>query len=426
MANNISEQSKTSVLDTAFRRLHEAHRHWHHAQTNYFDPEEFRMAMQSCIQTLRTVTFMLQAGKGKLPGFDEWYAQKQEAMRSDEILRWLITARNHIEKAGDLVTYSKMTAKVLASYHDNLEIAAVEGELFDSIGALFRKVPTCYLMGQVFEHGVLRIERRWVANTLSSHELLDAIAHAYTLLSQVLADACAHWSLMAWDAPRLHGEKVKEPLGECLSCMRERPEIIESCFSLKDGARIEVTKRTVTWNDADKPMIIERYGPFVSAATPPSNLLEHVRTIFDQARRVLKKDGHHVPIVFFFKENLLVHLLELHYENRASKYLLMREVAEVVRQIQADAVIHIGEAWTAKASQLGPFQYPVDVPSRGECLIVMGCTHSIGISIEAEITRSEENLNVGNSVESIGSQADMFAPVIKVWNELNANKDKLQ
>lgn len=416
-----NDQPNSSVLDTAFRRLHEAHRHWHAAQENYFDPEEFRMAMQACIQTLRTVTFMLQSSKRSLEGFDAWYEPQQAKMRADSILRWLIEARNHIEKAGDLATYSQMTAKVIASYHDQLEVTAVEGDLFDNVAALLARVPRCYLVGQVFEHGALRVERRWVANTLPDRELLDALAHAYTALSQVILEACERWALTPWQAPQIHDNSVIGAFGERPRCMSDRPEIVEALISLKDGSPLSIVRKTVEFDEEDKAAIKDRYGPIERPTVPPSNLTQHARALFEQARRVMKKDKHHISIVFLFRENRPVHMMQLEYRDRAAKYLLMRDVAEIVHQKKADAIIHIGEAWTAKFDPAHPFRYAAEVPERRECLILMGSTKEAGITMEAEIKRVDSGVKLGKTNEIIGPPPEMFAPVLKVWNDQNAS-----
>lgn len=405
-----------SVLDTAFKRLHEAHRHWHSAQESYFDPEEFRMSMQACIQTLRTVTFMLQASKRSLEGFDEWYVPQQEKMRSDSILRWLIEARNHIEKAGDLATYSQMTAKVIASYHDQLEVTGVEGDLFDSIVTLLGKVPPCYLVGQVFEHGILRVERRWVANTLPTHELLDALAHAYTELSRVIADAREHWSLTPWSPPKIHDSEVDLEQGEHPSCMSDRPEIIEAMISLKEGVPVHFVRKVVKHDETKVAAVVERYGLGERPTVQPTTLVEQAKMLFAHARRVMKTDGYHVPAVFLFKDGNLVHMMQLMYHDRAAKYMLMRNVAEIVRQKKANAIIHIGEAWTTQMDPAHPFQYPSDAPNRREILHLMASTKDQSLSMEAEITRPDGNVELGETIESTGRHPDMFSPILKVWS----------
>jgi hypothetical protein len=55
------------------QRLADAHRLWHQAEAAYFDPDGFRLAIQNAIQTLRSVTFILQNHKAIIPNFAEWY-----------------------------------------------------------------------------------------------------------------------------------------------------------------------------------------------------------------------------------------------------------------------------------------------------------------------------------------------------------------
>ena len=47
------------------QRLADAHRLWHQAEAAYFEPDGFRLAIQTAIQTLRTVTFILQKQKAR-------------------------------------------------------------------------------------------------------------------------------------------------------------------------------------------------------------------------------------------------------------------------------------------------------------------------------------------------------------------------
>ena len=52
-------------------------------KNNYFDPEVFRLKLNNCIQTLRTVTFILQKNRSVFSEFDSWYKQWQDKMRND-------------------------------------------------------------------------------------------------------------------------------------------------------------------------------------------------------------------------------------------------------------------------------------------------------------------------------------------------------
>ncbi|MFJ2781268.1 hypothetical protein [Kitasatospora sp. NPDC087315] len=60
-------------MPNAHRRLMDCHAQWHRLHEVYFDPHEFRLTMNSLVQNLRNVTWLLQKQKAQLVGFDEWY-----------------------------------------------------------------------------------------------------------------------------------------------------------------------------------------------------------------------------------------------------------------------------------------------------------------------------------------------------------------
>jgi hypothetical protein len=171
------------------RRLEDLHRQWHVADDAYFDPEGFRVAIQTAIQTLRTVTFILQSNKALIPDFDAWYAGWQKKMGDDPLMVWMRDARNKIEKQGDLEAHSTIRAQIIASYLDEGPRIDVPAKLADAPVQLLKSIPASALGEHIWKNGVLRIERRWVENTLPEYELLDAVAIAYGRVAQVLADA---------------------------------------------------------------------------------------------------------------------------------------------------------------------------------------------------------------------------------------------
>ena len=103
----------TCPLAAVDQRLADAHKLWHQAEAAYFDPDGFRLAVQNAIQSLRSVTFILQNHKAVIPNFTQWYGdyvdetrgkrgEWQNRLRADPLMRWMVEARNKIEKRGDL------------------------------------------------------------------------------------------------------------------------------------------------------------------------------------------------------------------------------------------------------------------------------------------------------------------------------------
>ncbi len=144
-------------LSAVDRRLDDAHRLWHQAERAYFDPEEFRVAIQGAIQTLRTVTFILQKNKAVIPDFDAWYDPWQERLKGDVLMRWMVEARNKIEKQGDLEAQSIVRAEVIASHLNEGPRIEVPAHLFDGVKKIFRMVPRGALGNHIVRTGLLPV-----------------------------------------------------------------------------------------------------------------------------------------------------------------------------------------------------------------------------------------------------------------------------
>ena len=167
----------TCPLAAVDQRLADAHQLWHQAEAAYFDPGGFRLAAQNTIQTLRTVTFILQRHKAIIPDFADWYgdAEKktpgewQRRLMSDPLMRWMVDARNRIEKQGDLESKSIVRAEIVASYLEEGSRIEVPAHLSDTVRKLLRNIPNTALGEHIRRNGMLRIQRRWVENTLPDY-----------------------------------------------------------------------------------------------------------------------------------------------------------------------------------------------------------------------------------------------------------------
>lgn len=416
--------TSTCPLAAVHQRMEDAHRLWHQALESYFDPEAFRVALQGCIQTLRTVTWLLQNNKRDIPQFDVWYPCWQEKMRTDQVMRWLVTARNKIEKQGDLATFSMVHARVVASYFDEGPEIQVKAELFDDATVLFKKIPRDFLERQVIEHGVLQIERRWVDSELSAWELMDALSHVYGQLSILIDDAHRQLGILPTILVDTSSGAIrrfpprKDHLGGRLPCMVMTGEVRTASFSLKTGNALSFTEQACKADAESMKTAKERYGPALPEhpSRASDSFKDLARWSFQMARHVFQIDGHHVPLFIFVQENKPISMMEGHAHDRAEKYLLMRRVAAEVRRLGADAVIAINEAWTASPDPDDPFKYPVDMPDRGELLLLCACSRAGEMfQIRAEITRTEGAPALGETAEQDGGALFMFAPVLEVW-----------
>lgn len=237
-------------LSAVDRRLADVHRQWHEAERGYFDPETFRISIQAAIQTLRTVTFIVQSNKRLFADFDPWYESWQNRLRADHLMRWMVDARNKIEKQGDLEAHSFVRAEIMASYYEEGPRMEVPAELFQSPVELISGIPTGALQNHVFKDGILRIQRRWVENSLPEYELLDAVAIAYGKVAQLVADAHRQLGLeplstMVGDIDRTEGDESR---GGRLPCMIGHDDARSHHVWLATGQPMEIDRKSVEFD----------------------------------------------------------------------------------------------------------------------------------------------------------------------------------
>ena len=402
------------------RRLEDAHQHWHRAEQAYFNPEHFRVAIQTAIQTLRTVTFILQNKKQAIPKFEAWYGVWQEKLRADTLMRWMVEARNKIEKQGDLEVHSFVRAEIVASYLNEGPSVEVPAHLFDDPLVLIKGIPPGDLSEHIVRHGALRIQRRWVENTLPDYELLDAVAIGYGRIAQLVHDAHRQMGLEVPATTNVGtGQRYEDGAREGrLPCMIGHADARSLDVSLADGRRIEFehVKRKIDRADAKK--LIEHYGDVHKGIFGPKNANEEeiAASLFRTARKVFLKDGYHESIFFLFRKRKLVHLLGIRPEDQAQKYLLMRTVAHEVTKHDADTVIGLAEVWMAPPDTVKPYERAGDSPARKEALVATLVTkHEDPIQFIATIHRDAKSLTLGETHVVRDLAVFSCAPVYEAW-----------
>src|SRR5882762_6430675 len=87
------------------RRLAAAHLLWHQALEHYHDSDAFLANLNSTIEALRNVTFVLQKEQ-TVPDFENWYKKWQPCLKEDAAAKWLKEARNTVVHRGELESHS--------------------------------------------------------------------------------------------------------------------------------------------------------------------------------------------------------------------------------------------------------------------------------------------------------------------------------
>jgi hypothetical protein len=403
------------------QRLDDLHRLWHQANDAYFDPDAFRVSIQSAIQTMRSVTFILQKNKATIPDFEGWYRQWQERLGADPLMVWMRDARNTIEKEGDLDAHSMVRAEIIASYLDNGPSIEVPANLWDAPLRLVKSIPPGAVSDHLRKEGIVRIQRRWVESTLPNYELLDAVAIAYGRLSLLVGDAHHQLGLPTHKAAHAAADNAY-PEGERdgrLPCMIGHADSRALDVWLATGAPLEfeIVKPEVDLKEG--PKLEARYGLKASEMYGASNAAEdRLRSLFAAARTMFEKDEYHVTIAFLLRDGKPVVIQEDCPGEHGHKNVMMRGLAHEVAKNGADAAIQISEAWSAPADISKPMMRAVESPNRSEVLIGTVVSKAAEpLDLVAQIKRGGKAVTLEPTVEVKGGAHFAFAPIYEAWGK---------
>ncbi len=406
-------------LEPVHKRLEDLHRQWHAAGAAYFDPEAFRVAIQTAIQTSRTVSFILQSNKRSFSDFDAWYGSWQEKFKADPLMRWMVEARNKIEKQGDLEARSFVRAEIVASYlKDEIKRIEVPAALWDAPIQLVKNIPQNDLGEHIRKQGIVRIQRRWVENTLPDYELLDGVAIAYGRLSQLLSDAHKALGLREpettnMETGQVYGNELREGR---LPCMIGHSDLRSLDVWLADGRPVELVNVAYKIDREQAEKTAKRYNLDPKKMFAATTTEEVFRNLFEQAKIMFLKDGYHITVVMLFKNNKPVGLQELRIEEHGQKYLMMRALADEVIKHGADAAIMIGEIWMAAYDPQHKYRRSQDSPDRKEALAAtLVRREGDPIELFSDILRGEGRLSLGEVHEHRDGAQFMFAPLYVAW-----------
>lgn len=352
--------------------------------SNYFAPDLFRQNTNQFLQTSRTVTFIIQKNKTAIPDFPSWYAEAVlNPWSHDSVMTWAKDARNVIEKEGDLDMHSTLRASLVFSYFlaQDAAVDTTRKELFHvGIDKLLR-LATTKLPSAVADAAVLRIERRWVANSLPTHELLAALTYVYARLFEVVKSLARHnggvldrsvphpttLDPAMTDASKVRYIKLGAPGVGKLGAKRVRHDP-----NFRPPASIEAVARD-----------------FVEGRKPQS-LDEVMDVLGKMAEATFRHYGYHVPMLFLFDQSWRqIDFLSTQFVDQADKFVFWRHAAERAAYLRAHAVVWISESWLRDMRDRG--HLPIrDMPIIGEHLNVIGLTmDGLEKTLSWEILRDE-------------------------------------
>ncbi|MBR0565100.1 hypothetical protein J5J83_03085 [Azoarcus sp. L1K30] len=361
VANAISTQGEPMFRWE--RRLKDLAQILKQCEGNYFEPELFRMNTNQFLQTARTVTFIIQKHKAEIHGFEQWYKSNVvDAWASDELMSWAKDSRNAIEKEGDLDMYSSLSASLFFSYieEDDLTIPCGHEELIGAGVKRLTRLARRVLPTAVSDGAVVKVERRWVANSLPEWELLHALTYIYV----------RHFECCRKLAQHLGGvicHTIRNPT-DTHGLASESREIVYFKLNSPFAHKLRHTSVKLNRNISDASILKE----ITKRRRPPTSLDANVELFSEYAQAVFARDGYHIPILFAFDEDWrMVDFVPTKFADHADKYIFFRYIADRAADLRASSIIWVSEAWLRNTENFGtiPIRH---LPVVGEGLEVLG------------------------------------------------------
>lgn len=328
----------------------------------YMEPELFRLNTNQFLQTSRTVTFIVQKNKDSIPGFEAWYPPIVAGWASDTVMSWAKDSRNKIEKEGDLELHSKLELTLFFTYliEQDIRLSTGRTELLKAGTKRLLRFATKNLPSNVIESAAIKVERKWVANTLASWELLHAFSYIYTTLYRMCQELAIQLDT-----------KIDSAVPHPTDLYPDRQRACQIKYLKLSNLRVH-TQHTYridadpTYTPPAKMAAANMRDKFANAKTTEGMF----DTLTEMAELIFEHDGYHIPMTYLFDEKMnVVDYIPVHFVDQVEKYIFWRDVADRVTATKAKMVASIGEAWIRDLKHYYT-QRLTDLPIIGERLFV--------------------------------------------------------
>ena len=298
-------------------------------------------------------------------------------------MRWAKDSRNHIEKEGDLDLHSQLWVTLIFSHLEGDDIALIcdrpqvlEANTKRLIRFAQKSLPT-----GVSDASVLKMERRWVANTLATHELLGALVYIYARVHEVSSQLATYLGSTLDDV-------IPEP-NDFDQWQTDSRHVRFMKLSDRKPASLVGKKIAADPHYVPPPWLVSLVASDKQNYDKKS-LAERVGFFSKMARGTFEQFGNHVSMLYLFDAGgEVVDNIGTAPADQAEKFMFWRSVAERIVYLRATSLIWIAEVWMRGKA------HRVDLPIRkmpiiGERLQVIGLDQSGDLeSTEWNIVRED-------------------------------------
>ena len=409
----------------ASARLREVFSFWHKSAETYFEPEEFRINLNACIQSIRNVTFLLQKQKNEIENFNTWYKTWQEAMKNDPIMNWCVFARNKVVKQGDLEKRSIAKVEIIKSYLEPSYRTLIVSP-FLKTSDIAKKIIDDSLPESIQKSGFLKVERIWSVEKLNNVEVLEALAHAFIVLNSLLNDAfqqkgvsCCYPAFKkreSFDTASSLIDEVRDIFPACMKLFSEY-RVITIKLSSNEYFEFESISEIVSREDMLKIKDVYKVN-FSDTEQREDNisLRDIVELYFDMGKKVLEVDGYHTLAITLIDKDKRPSIVQTRFNDQDEKYLFWQRMADTVKSKNIEQILVVGEVWQAVFNKGMKVTNATEAQHRTEALQVIGAS-SNGEEIHLSVPFTKEKGKVIFGEKQLVEDANIgfLMPIKRVW-----------
>lgn len=330
---------KNKFKEQILRRLDSITIHSNWTINNYNDLDLFLIHLNSSIQEIRNITFLLQSNKWLYEKFDEWYWKKQEEMKLDLKLRWVVDSRNKIVKQEDLEVYS--IAKINLVNWDNYNLPVIElppRMSNDELKNLFYWIASfkwLKILSDSIYAPLLIIERFWIDKDFKDEEIIFILNYSFQYFKKLIVE----FLLLLW-------LDVDYDKNIDISNLSNQRKVL---FDIKNDSELKFEYKN--FSEINIPNEIQNKAIDLFSKVENSRIWNMIDDfLIDRlnfAKIIIEEWEEHLPWCFFLDSNLnIIDTRVWMFENRTQKYAFIREMLEIVNSNNnINGIVLVWEVW---------------------------------------------------------------------------------
>jgi hypothetical protein len=261
-------------------------------------------------------------------------------------MQWAKDARNTIEKEGDLDLYSTISLRLFFGYFEetDLNLEMRDSLLLQAGVKKLVRIAQKRLPSGVSRSAAIKVDRRWVADTLPHYELLGAICIVYRKLYE-LCNSLAERLEIEMDG------QITEP-DDFDAIAHETRQI--RYFKLSSSGTFSMKTERTTFKRGEIASDVTEEIKAISDPLKADRSIDGTqRWLSAMAEITFNRDGYHVPMAFLYSADWVpIDMISFQPDDTTDKYIIWRDLGDRVRTKAAHAVSFIGEAWIRQATNL--------------------------------------------------------------------------